>query len=58
MFQITDNGIGPDRGKISSLRHLADQPDRRITALAQQPSEPQRDLPMPTSNDHPHENKP
>jgi len=57
-LKIADNGIGPDSRKISSLLDLADQPNRHITALIQQPSKPQRDLPMPTGNDHPHKNKP
>jgi len=58
LLKITDDGISPDSGKIGGLLDLTDQPNRHITALAQQPRKPQRDLPMPTSNDHPHRNKP
>jgi hypothetical protein len=58
LLKIADNGIGPDGRKISSLLDLPNQPNRHITARTQQPSKPQRDLPMPTGNDHPHKNKP
>jgi hypothetical protein len=57
-LKITDNGIRPDGGKIGSLLDLANQPNRHVTALTQQPSKPQRDLPVPTSDDHPHKNEP